>query len=133
MIAARDPHGQLVAIKRAFDASLDLGAGHRLADDCAGEAAALRALKHPGIVRLLQTLPHVRPACPLLYACKQDTLTQAAVQAGGELLVLELCSGDLERMLAGCRRPLPVEAARCIFVQLLQAVAACHRAGATLT
>lgn len=51
------------------------------------------------------------------------------VQADGELLVLELCATDLERVLAASKRPLAPAAAQSIFVQLAQAVAACHRAG----
>ena len=52
------------------------------------------------------------------------------MQADGQLLVLELCSSDLERVLAASQRPIPASVAQAIFCQLVQAMAACHSSGA---
>ena len=48
-----------VALKRSFDSELELRLGHRLAGDCAGEAAALQAVVHQNVVTLLSVAKQV--------------------------------------------------------------------------
>ena len=59
VILAKAPKWGLVALKRTFDPSLELSAGHRLATDTAGEAAALQATAHRHVVPLLGVVQQV--------------------------------------------------------------------------
>ncbi|GBF98411.1 cyclin-dependent kinase-like [Raphidocelis subcapitata] len=93
--------GQRVAVKRVFSrAGTAAGAALR-------EARALRALRHPNVVALLDATAEG----PCLH------------------LVQELCATDLSRLLDATYGQLPAPVAKALMRQLLAALAACHGAG----
>ena len=77
----------------------------------------------------MYTIPAQGPHC-----CQRVQLRSPPAHAQGneQVLVLEHCATDLERLLARAGRPLPPHLAAAIFRQLLQAVTACHSSGARL-
>ena len=106
MTAAKSPDGGLFAVKRTFTPALDLGAGSRRAEDCAGEAAALQAVQHVHVVQLHRVVPQVllgsqqhperatkwrASVCSPTQSCR-DLLAQSWLGANGALCGCRLSS-----------------------------------------
>ena len=60
---AKSAQWGIVALKRTFDPRLELGSGHRLATDTAGEALALQAAASRHVLPLLGVVQQVRLLC----------------------------------------------------------------------